>query len=223
MTKGYFVIEGNGKIRKATYLVSDAYLDNGYGEQIIRAFAEKRELEFLEQTYQKLDLTDKRIYNHYNQSGIEKQLIPIKEIFFQNIAYVVRKEKLRVYHYGKLLFCLKREDAEIWLYLLENMQQLVDYFLYSDERLEYQWEKYFSMFQFLQKKIEEGFCQQEFQQYMRKEGKNLAFFRDEHLVDVWDRYDRPAYQKNMEKRNREILFIVTKAGAYLESIHTRSV
>ena len=60
MTKGYFVIEGNGKIRKATYLVSDAYLDNGYGEQIIRAFAEKRELEFLEQTYQKLDLTDKR-------------------------------------------------------------------------------------------------------------------------------------------------------------------
>lgn len=51
MTKGYFVIEGNGKIRKATYLVSDAYLDNGYGEQIIRAFAEKRELEFLEQTY----------------------------------------------------------------------------------------------------------------------------------------------------------------------------
>ncbi len=34
----------------------------------------------------------------------------------------------------------------------------------------------------LQKKIEEGFCQQEFQQYMRKEGKNLAFFRDEHLV-----------------------------------------
>lgn len=33
-------------------------------------------------------------------------------------------------------------------------------------------------------KIEEGFCQQEFQQYMRKEGKNLAFFRDEHLVDV---------------------------------------
>ena len=63
---------------------------------------------------------------------------------------------------------------------------------------------------FCRKKIEEGFCQQEFQQYMRKEGKNLAFFRDEHLVDVWDRYDRPAYQKIWKKGNREILFIVTK-------------
>ncbi len=195
MTKGYFVIEGNGKIRKATYLVSDAYLDNGYGEQIIRAFAEKRELEFLEQTYQKLDLTDKRNIQSLQPEWYRKTTHSNKGDIFSEYAYVVRKEKLRVYHYGKLLFCLKREDAEIWLYLLENMQQLVDYFLYSDERLEYQWENYFSMFQFLQKKIEEGLCQQEFQQYMRKEGKNLAFFRDEHLVDVWDRYDRPAYQK----------------------------
>lgn len=225
MTKGYFVIEGNGKIRKATYLVSDAYLDNGYGEQIIRAFAEKRELEFLEQTYQKLDLTDKRNIQSLQPEWYRKTTHSNKGDIFSEYAYVVRKEKLRVYHYGKLLFCLKREDAEIWLYLLENMQQLVDYFLYSDERLEYQWEKYFSMFQFLQKKIEEGFCQQEFQQYMRKEGKNLAFFRDEHLVDVWDRYDRPAYQKIWKKGSREILFIVTKQEriwrAYIQGPYSR--
>lgn len=55
------------------------------------------------------------------------------------------------------------------------------------------------MFQFLQKKIEEGFGKQEFQQYMRREGLPLAFFRDEHLVDVWNRYDRPAYQKYGKK------------------------
>lgn len=42
MTNGYFVIEKKGKIAKAVYLVSDAYLDNGYGEKIIRAFAENR-------------------------------------------------------------------------------------------------------------------------------------------------------------------------------------
>lgn len=125
MTKGYFVIEGNGKIRKATYLVSDAYLDNGYGEQIIRAFAEKRELEFLEQTYQKLDLTDKRNIQSLQPEWYRKTTHSNKGDIFSEYAYVVRKEKLRVYHYGKLLFCLKREDAEIWLYLLENMQQLV--------------------------------------------------------------------------------------------------
>ena len=32
MTNGYFVIEKKGKITKAVYLVSDAYLDNGYGD-----------------------------------------------------------------------------------------------------------------------------------------------------------------------------------------------
>lgn len=47
MTNGYFVIEKKGKITKAVYLVSDAYLDNGYGEKIIRAFAEKQELKIL--------------------------------------------------------------------------------------------------------------------------------------------------------------------------------
>ena len=89
--------------------------------------------------------------------------------------------------------------------------------------MEYQWKNYFSMFQFLQKKIEDGFGKQEFQQYMRREGLPLAFFRDEHLVDVWNRYDRPAYQKNMEKRDSGGLVYCGKAGAYLESIHTRSV
>ena len=60
---------------------------------------------------------------------------------------------------------------------------------------------------------------------MRKEGKNLAFFRDEHLVDVWDRYDRPAYQKIWKKGNREILFIVTKQEriwrAYIQGPYSR--
>lgn len=45
MTKGYFVIEGNGKIRKATYLVSDAYLDKtlySYCDGNTGAFSKRR-------------------------------------------------------------------------------------------------------------------------------------------------------------------------------------
>ena len=42
--------------------MSDAYLDNGYGEKIIRAFAEKQELKFWEKTYQNLDSMDKKKY-----------------------------------------------------------------------------------------------------------------------------------------------------------------
>lgn len=83
-------------------------------------------------------------------------------------------------------------------------------------------EKLFSMFQFLQKKIEEGFGKQEFQQYMRREGLPLAFFRDEHLVDVWNRYDRPAYQKYGKRDSGDPIYC-GKAGTYLEDIHTRSV
>ena len=36
MTNGYFVIEEKGKIKKAVYLMSDSYLDNGYGEKMYR-------------------------------------------------------------------------------------------------------------------------------------------------------------------------------------------
>ena len=36
MTNGYFVIEEKGKIKNVVYLMSDSYLDNGYGEKIIR-------------------------------------------------------------------------------------------------------------------------------------------------------------------------------------------
>ena len=60
MTNGYFVIEEKGKIKNVVYLMSDSYLDNGYGEKIIRAFAEKQELKFMERIYQNLDLMDKK-------------------------------------------------------------------------------------------------------------------------------------------------------------------
>ena len=133
--------------------MSDAYLDNGYGEKIIRAFAEKQELKFWEKTYQNLDSMDKRNIQSIKPEWYRKTTHSSKGDIFSEYAYVVRGEKLRAYHYGKLLFCLKREDAEIWLYLLKNMQQLIDHFLYSGELLEYQWKNYFSMFQFLQKKI----------------------------------------------------------------------
>ena len=210
MTKGYFVIEEKGKITKAVYLVADAYLDNGYGEKIIRAFAEKQELKFLEKIYQNLDLMDKRNIQSIKPEWYRKTIHSGKEDIFSEYAYVIQGEKLKAYYYGKLLFCLKREEAEIWLYLLKNMQLLIDHFLYSSELMEYQWKNYFSMFRFLQKKIEEGVGKQEFQQYMRREELPLAFFRDEHLVDVWDRYDIPAYQKIWKKGTQEIQFIVAR-------------
>lgn len=225
MTNGYFVIEEKGKIKKAVYLMSDSYLDNGYGEKIIRAFSEKQELKFMERIYQNLDLMDKKNIRFIKPEWYRKTVHSDKGDIFSEYAYVVRGEKLRAYHYGKLLFCLKREDAEIWLYLLKNMQQLIDHFLYSGELLEYQWKNYFSMFQFLQKKIEEGVGKQEFQQYMRREGLPLAFFRDEHLVDVWNRYDRPAYQKIWKRGNQEVLFIVARREriwrAYIQGPYSR--
>lgn len=40
MTKGYYVIEKGNQVLKAVYLSGDAYLDRGYGERILKAFAE---------------------------------------------------------------------------------------------------------------------------------------------------------------------------------------
>ena len=41
MTRGYYVLEKGNKILEAAYLSGDAYLCEGYGEKIIRAFSEK--------------------------------------------------------------------------------------------------------------------------------------------------------------------------------------
>lgn len=43
MTRGYYVLETGNKILEAAYLSGDAYLCEGYGEKIIRAFSENKE------------------------------------------------------------------------------------------------------------------------------------------------------------------------------------
>lgn len=65
--------------------MSDAYLDNGYGEKIIRAFAEKQELKFWEKTYQNLDSMDKRNIQSIKPEWYRKTTHSSKGDIFQNM------------------------------------------------------------------------------------------------------------------------------------------
>nr|WP_205131856.1 hypothetical protein [Mediterraneibacter glycyrrhizinilyticus] len=51
MTRGYFALEKSGAVVKAAYLSGDAYLQNGHGQEIIKAYAEGKELELLEELH----------------------------------------------------------------------------------------------------------------------------------------------------------------------------
>ena len=84
--------------------MSDAYLDNGYGEQIIRAFAEKRELEFLEQTYQKLDLTDKRNIQSLQPEWYRKTTHSNKGDIFFRICLCSSKREIACVSLWKIAF-----------------------------------------------------------------------------------------------------------------------
>ena len=92
MTNGYFVIEEKGKIKKVVYLMSDAYLDNGYGEKIIRAFAEKQELKLMKRIYQNLDLMDKKNIRSIKPEWYRKTVHSDKGDIFSEYAYVVREK-----------------------------------------------------------------------------------------------------------------------------------
>ena len=58
MTRGYFVLEQSGAVVKAAYLSSDAYLQYGHGQEIIKAYAEGNEMELLEELHKRTDIRE---------------------------------------------------------------------------------------------------------------------------------------------------------------------
>ena len=105
MTRGYYVLEKGNKILEAAYLSADAYLCGGYGEKIIQAFSENREIEYLHQLIHEMTNFDRE-----NMTDLvpECYLITKKseDRPFVDYSYVLKNNTLRVYYYGKLMFVI---------------------------------------------------------------------------------------------------------------------
>ena len=203
MTRGYFTKEKNGKVEKAAYLPSDAYLDKvGYGHDILAAFSKGGELELLDKLSKESDIK--------NIEGIEPWWYrngKTRMVFRTDYAYVLVGNKLKAYNHGKLLFCTKREDAETWLKVCENMERFIDTYVYSKDSLSYDWKKKIPMFRMISQKIEEGISFEEMEKDLVSEDFIPCFLKILPLMDVSYTDDHPAYVRTWTKDGKSVTFI----------------
>lgn len=209
MTRGYYVIEKGGKALKAVYLSGDAYLqDEGYGAGIVKEFSENREFELFEQLYAEMSEVDREMVN-----DIKPEWYRItnnsKESPFVDYSYVLTNNKLKVYHFGKILFTITKESATKWCHALQHYEELYAHFLYSPLCLRTLYEKEGKMWKILQNKFDAG------EDLVAEDLKAAEFadleLEDYHTVDCWHRQDAPAYQKflHIGGVRKEIKFVVS--------------
>lgn len=155
MTRGYYVLEKGNKILEAAYLSGDAYLCEGYGEKIIRAFSENKETEYLHQLI--AEMTD---YDQENVTDLVPECYRItkksEDRPFVDYSYVLKNNTLRVYYYGKLMFVIRKETADKWLDAVRHEEGLYKHYLYSTEKLRTLYEKQNVMWKQLQEKFDSG-------------------------------------------------------------------
>ena len=207
MTRGYFVLEQSGTVVKAAYLPADAYLQYGYGQEIVKAYAEGNEMELLEQFHER---TDKRDIDHIRPGWYRETVYSGKDDFIEEFGYVLTNSSLSIYNFGKFLFRTNKEHAKTWLEVINNLDRFELAYLYSEDKLCYQWNQYHTMFRDIARKINEGKSFQELEQLLKDKNYIPSLLKDDHLIDVFDMPDRPAYQKRWNKGNASATFIVMR-------------
>lgn len=207
MTRGYFVLEQSGAVVKAAYLSSDAYLQYGHGQEIIKAYAEGNEMELLEELHKRTDI---REIDHIRPGWYRKTVYSGKDDYFEEYGYVLTNSNLSIYNFGKFLFRTNKEYAKTWLEVINSLDRFELAYLYSEDKLCYQWNQYHTMFRDIARKINEGKSFKELEQLLKDKNYIPSLLKDDHLIDVFDMPDRPAYQKRWNKGNASATFIVMR-------------
>ena len=197
MTRGYYVIEKGSQVLKAVYLSGDAYLDRGYGERILKAFAEDRETEYLDYLFdemmphEKEDIRD--IVPEWYRITKKSNHRPCIDY-----GYVLKNNTLKVYYYGKLLFVVKKDTANKWIDAIKHTNELYNHYLYSNEKLRILYENEYQMWRQQQTRFDSGEDLTPTDLLPQKYSDFKLY--DDHCVDVWYRDDAPSYEKMLRIR-----------------------
>ena len=73
MTRGFFTFEENNRITKAVELSGSAYLQDGYGEEIVEAYKNGKEESYFKSLYKQMNSEQKRNYRKFGPVGTGKQ------------------------------------------------------------------------------------------------------------------------------------------------------
>lgn len=209
MTQGYFVEERGKDVVTAAELCGDAYLQNGHGEEILEAYAEKREKELLSALaketwyYRRAEIA--QIWpGWYRKTGKKKRTSSYAEY-----AYVLRNEKLHVYCRGGRLFTVNRGTAAIWLRVIKELERFEKTHLYSESRMEMQYEQEKTMFSMLQGRIDEGMSFEALEAELVVKDFEPLILEDYHCAEMWQ-MNRVSYKKPLRVKGREVVFIATQ-------------
>lgn len=209
MTVGYFVEERGKQVIKAAEICGGAYLQNGRGEKILEAYAENREKEYL-------DSLAKETW-HYHRAEIA-QIWPgwyrkvgkkSRNRTYAEYGYVLRGENLYVYSCGDRLFTVNHGTADIWLKVIRQLERFEKTHLYSERRMEMQYDQEKRMFSMLQKRIDEGVLFESLEEELIPKDFEPLLLDDYHCVEVW-RMDRVSYKKPLRIKGHEIVFFAER-------------
>ena len=209
MTRGYFVYEKNSRIVKAAYIPSDAYVGGDTCREILMAFYEGRELELLEKMERGVS---KRSVEGIRPEWYRKTSKSKSDDYFEEYGSVLRGKTLIVYHYGEMLFSTKRGDAYIWAKISDNVQKFELTYLYSDEKLDYNWNQLPRMYRDLSERIKNGATYEELASTLRSEDPDSAFIlTDSHMISSTYTVQYPSYVKTLRCGNgKEVKFYAEK-------------
>lgn len=110
-------------------------------------------------------------------------------------TFVIGKSNLTIYEYGKKLCIVKEDTVSQWRNVFKNQEVLEKHYLYDDEMLNINYKKRPNMYRDMEKKFNQGgaLTASDFE-----EPKHMnLLLSNEHVVDVWHRYDKPSYVKNL--------------------------
>lgn len=190
MTRGYCVIEEKGTVVSAAELRNSAYLE-WYGKVILQNFQEGKFADFISALRSENQGAPEEI-----QPDWYRKVSGSTGNRYIDYAYVLRGDRLQVYYHGTLLFSSSREESSSWLKAIEALDKLEDFYLYDADKLEIprsiQAQKRF--YKFLRaniRRIDELIACAE----NRKDP--VVVLEDGHCMDVYYRFDAPAYLKRL--------------------------
>lgn len=158
MKKSYFILEQGTTLLDAVKLHQDPQLQNGFGQRLLLAFKEGKEMELFKtlKKEEKYPVNIHRICSEsYRKSGhnmkLENKLE--KAELTAEYAYVLKKQKLYVYHHRNLLFSVTHENITPWLKLIKNLDYFYHVYLYREDILNYDWSRETALFQTLLRRL----------------------------------------------------------------------
>ena len=149
MTSGYVCVLTGSKVDKVAYLSSDAYL-SWYGLAILEAITKNNLDKYLDGIIEDIRAKYSKDYNpcdgfclDWIRESKSSRSNGFTRKDYEEYGYIVEAKTgiLKVYKVGKLIFTVRPEEREKYLYYFEHYSEIDAFLCYDASKLTYDWRK----------------------------------------------------------------------------------